>query len=411
MSSPTFTDDQVDPDLTDDQVDHDLAADLVAPPRRRLTLRGLWRRKGLRWIAALLLVVGLIVFTGLLLLGRAEARQADDPRSAGRSGAAAVAQLLRDEGVQIEVTTSVDSAVDDAAQDTTLVVANAELLSVADAQRLAGSSYARLVLLAPSGQALAALAPGVRAVSPGDAGAQPSCTDADAVRAGAMGALDHAYAGGSADTVCYPSGDGFGYLRTGGTPEAPRAVVVGGGWANDQLAVAGNASLVTAALGGQPKITWLMATRDADQVSTPGDTGRAPTLLPPWWGPATAQAFVAVLILGIWRGRRLGPILTERLPVRVRASETVEGHGRLYYSLGARDRAAAALRRGTGQRLGRRFGHRDNPDQLTQLLAARTGRDARAVHSLLFGPPPETDDQLVTLAEQLDHLEQEAHRP
>jgi hypothetical protein len=98
MSSPAFTDDQVDPDLTDDQVDHDLAADLVASPRRRVTLRGLWRRKGLRWIAALLLVVGLIVFTGLLLLGRAEARQADDPRSAGRSGAAAVAQLLRDEG-------------------------------------------------------------------------------------------------------------------------------------------------------------------------------------------------------------------------------------------------------------------------------------------------------------------------
>lgn len=385
--------------------------DRIAPPPRWTPWRGLWRRRGLRWMAALLLVVALIVFTGLLLLGRAEARQADDPRSAGRSGAAALAQLLRDEGVKIDVIGSVDSASRDAAQDATLVIANADVLSVTDAQRLAGLPYARIVLLAPSGSSLAALAPGVRAVTSGGVGSPPSCTDADAVRAGAMGALDRAYTGGSADIACYPSGDGFGFLRTGGTPTNPRAVVLAGGWANDQLAVAGNASLVTSALGSQPQVIWLMASRDQDQVGSSGDDRSTPTLLPVWWGPATAQAFVLVAILGIWRGRRLGPILTERLPVRVRASETVEGHGRLYFSLGARDRAAAALRRGTGQRLGQRFGHRDDPDQLTQLLADRTGREPRAVHALLFGPPPDTDDQLITLAEQLDHLEQEAHRP
>ena len=56
---------------------------------------------------------------------------------------------------------------------------------------------------------------------------------------------------------------------------------------------------------------------------------------------------MAFLVVGVWRGRRLGPIMTEPLPVTVRAAETVEGHGRLYHRLNARDRAANALRAGS----------------------------------------------------------------
>ena len=77
----------------------------------------------------------------------------------------------------------------------------------------------------------------------------------------------------------------------------------------------------------------------------------------------------------IWRGRRLGPILSERLPVTVRAAETVEGHGRLYYRLSARDRAAGALRAGSRQRLSRAFGHADDALALSAAVGARTGRD------------------------------------
>src|SRR5690606_41722785 len=53
---------------------------------------------------------------------------------------------------------------------------------------------------------------------------------------------------------------------------------------------------------------------------------------------------VVVVLLAWWQGRRLGPLVTEPLPVVVRASETVEGRGRLYRSRRARDRAAEALR-------------------------------------------------------------------
>ena len=50
------------------------------------------------------------------------------------------------------------------------------------------------------------------------------------------------------------------------------------------------------------------------------------------------------VLLALWQARRLGPVVAERLPVVVRAAETVEGRGRLYRARRARDRAAAALR-------------------------------------------------------------------
>jgi hypothetical protein len=86
----------------------------------------------------------------------------------------------------------------------------------------------------------------------------------------------------------------------------------------------------------------------------------------------------------------------------------VEGHGRLYYRLGARERAAEALISAARARLGRAFGH--DPDQLSAVIADRTGRDVRSVQGLLYGVAPETDDDLRDLAVGLDQLEQEANR-
>ncbi len=102
--------------------------------------------------------------------------------------------------------------------------------------------------------------------------------------------------------------------------------------------------------------------------------------------------------------------MVEPLPVRVRSSETVVGHGRLYFRIGARERAAEALRAGARDRLGRRFGHRHNPDALTATLAEQTGVGAQQVWTLLSGPPPATDDELAALARALDELEQKARR-
>ena len=121
------------------------------------------------------------------------------------------------------------------------------------------------------------------------------------------------------------------------------------------------------------------------------------------------DAVVVVLLLAMWQGRRLGPLVAEKLPVVVRASETVEGRARLYRSRRARDRAAQALRTATLQRLSPRLGLGPNaaPPSVVAAVAARCTVGEQVVQHTLFGPPPQTDDDLLHLAHALDDIERQ----
>jgi hypothetical protein len=124
-----------------------------------------------------------------------------------------------------------------------------------------------------------------------------------------------------------------------------------------------------------------------------------------------------VLLVALWKGRRPGPLVAEELPVVVRASETVEGRGRLYRSRRARDRAAEALRTATLQRLLPRLGLGTGapPQAVVATVAQRwghhplagAGTDARFISYHLFGPPPATDNDLLQLARALDEIERQ----
>ena len=115
------------------------------------------------------------------------------------------------------------------------------------------------------------------------------------------------------------------------------------------------------------------------------------------------------MLLALWRGRRLGPLISERLPVVVRASETVEGHARLYQSRRARDRAAAALRDAMLSRVLPVIGLvRDSPEAaVTSALAVRSQLGQPEISSIVYGPAPATDAELVRLARSLDELERQ----
>ena len=93
----------------------------------------------------------------------------------------------------------------------------------------------------------------------------------------------------------------------------------------------------------------------------------------------------------------------------VRASETVEGRGRLYRSHRARDRAAAALRTATLQRLLPRLGLGPGASApaVVTTVAQRSGADPGFVSHHLFGPPPATDNDLLQLARALDEIERQ----
>jgi len=125
------------------------------------------------------------------------------------------------------------------------------------------------------------------------------------------------------------------------------------------------------------------------------------------------QLGIVVLLTALWRMRRLGPLIAEPLPAVVRACETVQGHGRLYRSRRARDRAAAALRGAALGRIAARLGlPRGTPPQATcGELASRTGRGADEIRAVLFGPVPADDAALVRLATDLDALEGQVLTP
>ena len=112
---------------------------------------------------------------------------------------------------------------------------------------------------------------------------------------------------------------------------------------NASLARQGNAALAINLLSTGSRVIW----RAAGRRPRPGGRGgQQPltSLVPLTTYLVAIQLLLAVVLAALWRGRRLGPLIVERLPVIVRAAETVEGHARLYQSHRARGRVAAELR-------------------------------------------------------------------
>ena len=142
-----------------------------------------------------------------------------------------------------------------------------------------------------------------------------------------------------------------------------------------------------------------------------GDGGAPPTppvwkLLPPWAWTGLGLLALAGLAYALASARRLGPPVSEPLPVAVRTAETVEGRGRLYRRARARDVALDTLRAGTLPRLRRALGLApDTPvPAVVAAVAARTGRPADEVDAILSSATPGDDADLVHLVSQVDDL-------
>jgi hypothetical protein len=175
---------------------------------------------------------------------------------------------------------------------------------------------------------------------------------------------------------------------------------------NDRLDEDGNAALAMNLLGQERRLVWYLPML-GDALATEEKSPYA--LMPSWWKWGFLQVAIAVLLLGLWRMRRLGPVVVEPLPVVVRAAETVEGRARLYQRAHARDRAADVLRAATRERLAPMVGLPATapPPALVDAVAARVGRPAGEVGPLLYGSIPVDDATLVRLADDLDTLERE----
>ncbi|MEU6733703.1 DUF4350 domain-containing protein [Streptomyces physcomitrii] len=385
----------------------------AAPTSLAPTARGLWRggRGPLLALALLLLAAAVIA---LVRSGSEHGRL--DPRAADPHGSRAVAELLAERGVSTRVVTTTAEAEAATGADTTLLVARPELLTTGQQRRLGQlGSRGRTVLLAPGPGATRRLAPGTTAAATPSLNSllPPGCSLPEARRAGtaevggvrytttAPGARSCYRDAGSASLLRIPAQDSPGDTVLLGSPDI---------LFNERLDAHGNASLALQLLGSRPHLVWYLPSL-SDSAATDGEERGFFDLIPSGWLWGTLQLTLAAVLAAFWRARRFGPLVPERLPVAVRASETAEGRARLYHRTRARDRAAAALRSASRLRLAPLLGvspaQAHAPETLLPALAARLPEPGRDPLTLLFGPPPHDDAALIQLADQLDALERE----
>lgn len=352
-------------------------------------------RGGVLLVAALLLaLLGLVLVSGV---GRSGSL---DPDSYEPSGAHALAALLQRQGVAVVRVGDVPAATRDLPDRAVLFVSDPSLLSAEELSDLQGAG-ATLVLAQAGPETVAEL--GVPASVAGllrDRTRAPGCGDPAAVAAAdvRLGGLGYDSTDGRA-VRCY----GGGLLRL---PDQD-LVLLGSATAlaNERLGGDGNAELGLQLLGSGTEVRWLVP----DPARPPlGDRPAKDLgdLLPPWVHATELWLVVVLLLLVGWRGRRLGRVVSEPLPVVVRSAEAVEGRGRLYRAAGARDTAGEALRAGARDRIAARLTLQRgaDPSALVERVAERTGRSPADVHALLYGPPPADDPALVRLARALDAL-------
>lgn len=366
-----------------------------------------------RYRAPLLVLVVLLVALAVLGLLRRTTGGTLDPRSFSEGGARAVVTVLADLGVPTEVVGDVPELTAAASAGSNVVLADPGALTDEELQRVGevvtSSGASLLVLTAVTGD-LDALGIDAEVVDVQDTeDREPACSAPVAERAGSARTGGVVYDVPPGATGCYPVGDEASLLLL---PD-DRVALLGAPdvFTNTSVDSEGNASLalglLAAAPDGEPveQVLWLVPRPDRDLLGTPDRT--IGELVPDAITWAAVQVAVAVALLALWRGRRLGRVVTEPLPIVVRAAESVEGRGRLYRAAGARAEAAEALRSGARARLGRRLQvpPETGPDGLVDVASARLGEDPRRVGDLLYGAAPQDDEALVRLARALDTLD------
>jgi hypothetical protein len=356
------------------------------------------------------------------------------PVGTGRHGSSQLAQRLTERGVSVVRVTSSDAAVSAVGNDTTIFVPAPDLLDYRFMSRLdLTSGRHRIVLVRPGAIGSPAAGQSVwlahRRWATGRA--SPGCQASYA--AGPATVKRDSYTWEPEEmrvtpTVCYGGSvlsvdDGQDEVILVGATEPFR---------NDRLAEDANAALATRLLGEHGRLIWIDVHRrevQPVQLNAPqlpeyrrGDRNRDNGgdsffgYFPPQLWAVLLLLLLGAALLGVVQARRLGPPVAEPLPVLVPAAETVTGRGRLYHRIRARRTSLDTLRSAAVARLARAL------DPLASAPERQLGTDgpARAefvgkvaswaevppqtVRTVLFGPAPDSDDELIAAAAELDRL-------
>lgn len=339
--------------------------------------------------------VGLLVVLGLLTLRPADTGTAFDPTSPGPTGLAAVLDVLREVGIEVEVTDDPTLA---AEADSVLVPPLGWPDEVVD--QLA-SDGARVVAQVPPDDEAIASPLGVGGVGFVD-------LEADCALLADVGTLR---------TVSWP-----GWQASPGT-EVIEACLVRDGTAwltrvargeGELVALSTMAPLTNERLvdsdAGLAAARLLAPTADTRVVVLGPPPGDAPPtlvdLIDRRWFDAAWLTLAVLAVLALARGRRLGRPVDEDLPVRVPSGELARAIGDLRHRAGHDAAAATVLRDRTLARVRSRFGLPSGmpADEVVAQLRAH-GIDVDDVTAAaLTGPLDDDPDRLVAVARTLAAL-------
>lgn len=372
-------------------------------------------RRILRWAAALVAVVAAL---GLAVWTTRDGEQWPDPLDPGNpgpEGARAVAQVLRDQGVNLRVARSaeaLDSQTVD--EDTTVVVTGASALSPTTVDRLRRHAAPGLVVLVdPPSRVLREYGDGLAAV-PAGTELLPTTCRGPALFDGLELDVDRATAfSGATGATCFEAGDHALLAETDAAGSTGRTILFGAGSAltNEAVTRGDNAAVALRLLGQRERLVWYVP--DPADAAT-DETVTLTSLLPDWVVPGLVLAGLTTLALLLWRVRRLGPLAREPLPVVVRGVETAHSRGRLYRRSADRGHAARALRRAARADLGTRLRleRAATPAGTAAAAARHLGAPVTEIERLLDDdqPPPHDDHELVRLAQDLGQLRREVRQ-
>ncbi len=335
--------------------------------------------------------------------------------NAAPSGALALVEVLRQHGVNVTTADTlgdVTGALELAPQSTVFFNDPGALLTPTQLDELLRAAP-RLVVARPGFELLDALGDGVgNGGTPVDKTASAGCALPAAERAASVTVTDYTLklsnGAGPVWTGCFDSGDG-GLVLVHGEPDSASGNTVslvssGQIFANETITSGGNAALALNLLGESGDLVWYLPTQADVAANGPPDLAE---LTPGWLTPLILLLGATALAAMVWQGRRLGPLVAERLPVVVKSGETMEGRARLYARQAERPHAIDAIRMASIVRLARALAlpRTLSADAVSDAVAALLGRDPLATRALLISDPPRTDTEMVHISDALRELE------
>ncbi len=362
-------------------------------------------RRTIRRLVAV--AIGLIVMTVGVVLGLGPPEGFPlDPDSATGDGLLGVVELLGELDVEVEVSTSTPG-------DTSTRV-------FVPVDQMPADRRAELVAFAEEGGTVvvAGESPGIHGLdtldgSPVDAlGRTPRAADCDALAP--IGEVLHnqwtPLEVPDEALACFPVGEFGAWLVA--VPTGSGSIVALGSaqpFTNALLDEADNAVLAAMLLGPEPG--------DRLRIVPRGEVGEGDTaltdLIPDGVIRAAWLLLLAVIATVLWRARRLGPPVAERLPPVLPSAELARSVADLLQRAGDRAAAAARIREDVRHeaRHALRLPAATPSTRLVELIAQRSGVDESDARSVLIDAPVERDRELTELAAAASRVRSGLRRP